>query len=337
VALSSGGRQDADVTISSWTPADLPDLSAHRVVVTGANSGLGFHTALELARHGAHVVLACRDPRRGDEALGQVRVQAPGASVELRRLDLADLASVRAFAEGVLADDERLDVLVNNAGVMAVPRRTTADGFELQFGTNHLGHFALTGLLLPALLRGSVLGGPARVVTVSSGLHRIGRLDRTDLMGERRYRRWGAYGQAKLANLLFTYELQHRAAAAGAPLAALAAHPGYAATNLQHVAPDMGASGLRARLGHVTADLGNRLLAQPAAHGAWPSLRAAGDPTARGGEFYGPGGFAEQRGHPRVVSPAATALDTDDARWLWERSIELTGVRFAELAPQPAP
>jgi len=312
-----------------WTPEALPDLSGVVAVVTGANSGLGFHTALELARHGAHVVLAARDPGRGDLALGQVRVQAPGASAELRQLDLADLASVRAFADGLLEGTGRVDVLVNNAGVMAVPRRLTEDGFELQLGTNHLGHFALTGLLLPALLTGSVLGGPARVVTVSSMLHRRGRLHRDDLMGERRYTPYGAYGQSKLANLLFTYELQRRIDSAGlsARLASLASHPGYAATNLQAVGPQMTGSSLQARLGAI----GNRFLAQSAAQGAWPSLRAAGDPAARGGEFYGPGGFADMRGNPRPVTPAEHALDTSDAAWLWERSVELTGVGYAPL------
>lgn len=316
------------MTAERWTPANLPDLQGSRAVVTGANSGLGFHTALELARHGAHVILATRDPERGDDALGQVRVQAPGASVELRLLDLADLASIRDFAAGVAGGGGRIDLLVNNAGVMAVPHRRTADGFELQLGTNHLGHFALTGLLLPALLRGSVLGGPARVVTVSSMLHRMGRLHRDDLMGERRYSPYRAYGQSKLANLLFTFELQRRAQAAGASLAALASHPGYAATNLQAVGPQMAGSSLQARL----SELGNRLFAQSAAQGAWPSLRAAGDPAAAGGQFYGPGGFAEQRGNPRLVSPAKHATNADDAAWLWDRSVQLTGVDYRRLS-----
>ena len=316
------------MAVDRWTPADLPDLSGVVAVVTGANSGLGFHTALELARHGAHVVLAARDPERGDDALGQVRVQAPGASAELRRLDLADLASVRDFAAALLDQRGRIDLLVNNAGVMAVPPRQTADGFELQFGTNHLGHFALTGLLLAGLLKGSVLGGPARVVTVSSVLHRPGRLHREDLMGHGWYSPYRAYSQSKLANLLFTFELQRRAQAAGAALASLAAHPGYAATNLQAVGPQMTGSSVQARLSAV----GNRLLAQPAAHGAWPSLRAAGDPAAFGGQFYGPGGFAEQRGHPRVVSASRSATDPSDAAWLWDRSIQLTGVDYALLA-----
>jgi NAD(P)-dependent dehydrogenase (short-subunit alcohol dehydrogenase family) len=231
------------------------------------------------------------------------------------------------------SETKRIDVLVNNAGVMAVPHRTTADGFELQLGTNHLGAFALTGLLMPALLRGSALGGPARVVTVSSTLHHSGRLSRTNLMGERAYGRWRAYGQSKLANMLFTYELQRRAEAAGGPVAALAAHPGWAATNLQHAGPNLDGAGLRVRLTDAAASLANRLFAQSAAEGAWPTLRAATDPQARGGQFYGPGGFAEQRGSPRIVRPAAHALDADDARWLWKRSAELTGVDFALYLP----
>jgi len=313
-----------------WTPARLPDLTGTTAVVTGANSGLGLETSVGLARAGAHVVLACRDTVRGDVALGQVRVRVPGASAELRTLDLADVASVRSFAQA-LGDDlttagTALGLLVNNAGVMAIPRRTTAQGFEMQLGTNHLGHFALTGLLLPLLLAsgetGGVAGGPARVVTVSSGAHRMGRLDRDDLMGERRYRPWGAYAQSKLANLLFMRELQRRADAAAAPLLSLAAHPGYAATNLQAVGPQMSGS----RFGAVLTAVGNRVFAQSAEMGAGPTLRAAGDPAARGGDYFGPDGFGEQRGHPERVGMTAAARDDDAAAWLWQRSVELTGV-----------
>lgn len=309
-----------------WTPAALPDLSAVTAVVTGANSGLGLETSVELARAGAHVVLACRDPLRGDEALGQVRVRVPAASVELRVLDLASLASVRAFADGVLAAfGTGLGVLVNNAGVMAIPRRTTADGFEMQLGTNHLGHFALTGLLLPALLAtgptGGVGAGPARVVTVSSNAHKLGRLDRDDLMGERRYAPWKAYGQAKLANLLFTRELQRRADAASVPLLSLAAHPGYARTNLTTNGP-----AAHSRLVRLLTSISERVAAQGAVEGAWPTLRAVGDPTARGGDYFGPDGFLEQKGHPKRVQPTAAARNDADAAWLWERSVELTGV-----------
>jgi NAD(P)-dependent dehydrogenase (short-subunit alcohol dehydrogenase family) len=318
------------VTDSEWTAADMPDLAGVRAVVTGANSGLGFHTTLELARQGANVLLGVRDETRGADAVQQVLRQVPVARLEVRTLDLADLASVRAFADTV--GQLPLDLLVNNAGVMAIPHRLTADGFEMQFGTNHLGHVALTGLLLPALLKGSLRGGPPRVVTLSSMIHRRGRLDREDLMGERTYSPWRAYGQSKLANLLFMRELQRRADAARVPLLSLGAHPGYAATNLQFAGPRM----RRSRLREVFARLGNVVLAQPAAHGAWPILRAATDPDARGGDYYGPGGFAEQRGHPVRVGMSAQAMDDADAAWLWERSVELTGVGFEALAP-PAP
>jgi len=298
----------------------LPDLSGIRAVVTGANSGLGLVTARELARAGAHVVLACRDLLKGDAALGQIRVGVPGADVALLRLDLADLASVRAFTDELMGTAPGLDPLVNNAGVMAIPRHTTADGFELQLGTNHLGHFALTARLMPALLG----HGPARVVTVSSFMHTTGHLNRDDLMGERSYRPWRAYGQAKLANLLFATELQRRAEAVSAPLLSLAAHPGYASTNLQAVGPRMSGS----RLGAVMASIGNRLFAQPAAAGALPTLRAATDPDVHGFTYFGPGGLFAMRGAP--VPGARTsraARNAADAAWLWQRSAELTGVQ----------
>ena len=309
-----------------WEPKQLPDLSGVTAVVTGANSGLGLETSVELARAGAHVVLACRDPLRGDEALGQVRVRVPGASAELAALDLASLASVRSFADAVVERHPALGLLVNNAGVMALPkRRTTADGFEMQLGTNHLGHFALTAHLLPALLAtgatGGPAGGPARVVNVASNVHKMGRLRRDDLMGEQKYSAWGAYGQSKLANLLFTRELARRAADAGAPLLALASHPGYARTNLTASGPAAGSAVALRFMGLV-----ERFAAQGADAGAWPSLRAAGDPAAVNGQYYGPGGFMEQKGHPQVVQPSAAAQDDAAARWLWERSVELTGV-----------
>src|SRR5438105_5312810 len=209
--------------MAKWTASDIPDLGGKTAVVTGANSGLGFETAIELARHGAQVVLACRDEGRGKDALERVQTRLPDAKVELSLLDLADLASVRKFA----GDVQDVDLLINNAGVMALKeRRTTADGFEMQFGTNHLGHFALTGLLLPRLLSRP----EPRVVTESSGAHRIGRINFGDLQGERRYFRWLAYGQSKLANLMFVFELQRRATEAGTALGSMAAHPGYART-----------------------------------------------------------------------------------------------------------
>jgi NAD(P)-dependent dehydrogenase (short-subunit alcohol dehydrogenase family) len=310
-----------------WTPADIGDLQDVTAIVTGANSGLGLRTAVRLAEHGATVVLACRDAGRGASALATVRAEVSAADAELAELDLAELASVREFATAW--GGRRLDLLINNAGVMAIPRRVTADGFELQLATNHLGHFALTGLLLPSLLAGSVAGGPARVVVLSSSLHRSGRMQGADLMLEHNYTPWRAYGQSKLANLLFMRELQRRAGAAGVPLAALAAHPGYAATNLQTVGPKMSGRAWQGRM----FDAATRVLGQSADRGAWPTLRAATDPHARGGEYYGPRGLGEQRGAPKRVGMSAQALDPVAAEWLWERSVALTGVDYALLEP----
>jgi NAD(P)-dependent dehydrogenase (short-subunit alcohol dehydrogenase family) len=281
-------------------------------VVTGANSGIGFHTALELARAGARVVVAARSRERGEAAVARME-----GDVELRLLDLADLASVREFAAGF---DEPLDLLVNNAGVMALPQRKTPDGFEMQFGTNHLGHFALTGLLLPRLLE----AGDPRVVTVSSFLHRSGKIDFDDLQGERDYQRWRQYSQSKLANLLFALELQRRADAAGANLLSAAAHPGYAATNLQYAGPEMEGSRLR----KLMMRIGNTVMAQSDANGALPTLYAATQDIP-GAAYAGPGGFREQRGAPTLVGMTKDASDPETARRLWDVSEELTGVSYA--------
>ncbi len=308
-----------------WTAADIPDQSGRTAVVTGANSGLGLATARELARHGAHVVLACRSEERGARALEQVREAAPSADVELGALDLGDLASVRAFAERYRSEHDGLDVLINNAGIMAVPKATTADGFESQIGTNHLGHFALTGLLLPALLARP----QGRVVTVSSVAHWIGRVKLDDLNSERRYQRWLAYGQSKLANLVFTLELQRRAAAAGLELRAIAVHPGYADTNLQ-------TAGKTSLFDRIYAPIGNRLVAQSADQGAWPSLYAATMPDVPSGAFIGPDGIGETRGHPRFVRARRGADDPDTGRRLWELSEQLTGVTYAFVAAPAA-
>lgn len=306
--------------MSRWTTADIPALSGMTAVVTGANSGLGFQVAVELARAGARVVLACRSERTGGEAVLRLKGQVPPADVTLGSLDLASLASVADFAECYLGEHRSLDLLVNNAGVMAIPYARTADGFEMQFGTNHLGHFALTGRLLPALLTGRA----SRVVTVSSFAHRMGRIDFSDLHAERHYQKWTAYGSSKLANLLFSYELQRRAEAAGAALRALAAHPGYAATNLQSRGPQLAGS----RVSEVGAALGNRLFGQSAAAGALPTLRAATEPDAAGGTFFGPGGPLQMRGHPKPVQSSSAAHDPEVARRLWAASEELTGVRY---------
>ncbi|MEV7435812.1 oxidoreductase [Streptomyces griseoviridis] len=295
---------------SKWNVTDIPDQSGRTAVVTGANSGLGTATVEALAGAGAHVVLAVRDPRRGEAAAARI----PG-SVEVRRLDLADLASVREFAAGWRGD---LDLLINNAGVMNIPESATKDGFETQFGTNHLGHFALTNLLLPHLTE--------RVVTVSSGAHRMPgtpriHFDNLDLTGE--YAPMKAYSQSKLANLLFTLELQRRLTAAGSPVRATAAHPGWAATNLQ----SHDGSAVRRAFMRV----GNRLVAQDNRAGALPTLYAA-VADLPGASYVGPDGLGEMRGGPALVGRSAAASDPAAARHLWTVSEELTGVTF----PVPA-
>ncbi len=316
-----------------WTAHDLPDLSGRTFVVTGANSGLGFETVRGLARKGARVVMACRDPGKAGTALDRLKSELPEADVEARELDLASLATIARFAEDWLASGDRLDVLVNNAGVMALPRRTTEDGFEMQIGTNHLGHFALTGRLLPRLLEQP----GARVVNVSSTMHKIGRMDFDDLHGERRYSKWPAYGQSKLANLLFTYELQRRFEGAGKDAIAVAAHPGYAATNLQATGPRMEGSSFMERV----VGLGNRLMAQSAEGGAQPSLHAAAALDVRGGDYFGPGGLAEMRGAPNRVRSTRASHDRTAALRLWDLSEKLTGVTFPladrSAGPQRAP
>ena len=290
--------------MTTFRRTDIPDMSGRRVIVTGASSGIGRETAQALAGAGASVVLAVRDLDRGRAA-----AQTMPGETEVRSLDLASLAAVRAFAA---AWNGPIDLLINNAGVMVPPLSRTEDGFELQFGTNHLGHFALTNLLLERIT--------GRVVTVSSTGHRIGQIDFDDLNWERMpYNAWRAYGQSKLANLLFTAELQRRLTAAGSAVVATAAHPGYAATNLQFHSGN--------RLMDVLSTIGNRLLAQDAASGALPTLFAAvGD--IPGNSFAGPGGFMEQRGAPKLVGRSPAAQDKDAAQRLWTVSEQLTGVRF---------
>jgi NAD(P)-dependent dehydrogenase (short-subunit alcohol dehydrogenase family) len=306
--------------MSRWTTADIPDQTGRTAVVTGANSGLGYQTALALAKAGATVVLACRDAKRGEAALERLRTAVPDAGdrLQLRTLDLADLDSVRTFAEGLAG--QQLDLLINNAGVMALPsRKLTAQRFEMQFGTNHLGHFALTGLLLPALLERP----DSRVVSVSSGLHKMGRASQLeDLQSERKYGAWSAYGLSKLANIWFTAELDRRLRAAGASTITAAAHPGYAATNLQLAGPSADGESFFSRLSAV----GNRFFAQSDAMGALPTLRAATAPDVVSGEYYGPGGFAEQRGYPKRVNYSAAGHDQQAAARLWTESERLTGV-----------
>jgi NAD(P)-dependent dehydrogenase (short-subunit alcohol dehydrogenase family) len=302
-----------------WSSEQIPDQQGRTAIVTGANSGLGLVTARELARHGASVILACRDLTKGAEAQRTIEAAAaPGARVELSQLDLGDLASIASFAERFRARVEHstLDLLINNAGVMAPPRRETSDGFELQLGTNHLGHFALTGRLLE-LMQGLK---DARVVTLSSNAHKMGRIDFEDLQHERRYRRWDAYGQSKLANLLFALELDRRLRASGSAVKSLAAHPGYAATNLQYAAAPI--------LDRLVMRVTNVVMAQSAEDGALPILYAATSPGLDGGTYIGPDGPGEFRGRPHLSTPTRAARDEQLAERVWELSEELTGVSF---------
>jgi NAD(P)-dependent dehydrogenase (short-subunit alcohol dehydrogenase family) len=294
----------------TWTTKDLPDQTGRTFVITGANSGIGLGTARALTEKGARVVLAVRDTSKGEQAAKEI-----GGRTDVRRLDLADLASVRAFAQDF---DTDVDVLINNAGVMNIPHATTVDGFEMQIGTNHLGHFALTNLLLPRIIE--------RVVVVASGAHRFGKIRLDDLNWERGYRRHAAYGQAKLANLLFMSELQRRLSASGSPVKVTGAHPGWAATNLQS------RSGNRVENGLMAA--GNRLFAQDGDMGALPTLYAA-TMDLPGNAYIGPDGRFELRGHPTPVGRSKAATDETTARALWELSEKLTGIGFPKgtLAP----
>ena len=307
-----------------WTADELPDLSDRVIVVTGANGGLGFATTRALVRHGAHVIMACRSAEKAAEAARRIEDEGPSGRVEPWALDLASLRSIETFAERVAAQHDELYALCNNAGVMALPRCTTADGFEMQLGTNHLGHYALTGRLLPLLLASE----GSRVVTVSSIMHRMGRLDFDDLQGERRYAKWNAYGASKLANLLFTYELQRRLSAAKAETIAVAVHPGYSNTNLQTEAARMSGSMITGRLMAAAS----RMAAQSPEMGALPSLYALTADDVRGGDFIGPGGLMQMWGYPTKVEPAAAAKDLELAARLWAVSQQLTGVRYDALA-----
>ena len=307
----------------AWTAAEMPDLTGRTIVVTGANSGLGYEGSRAFAAKGAHVVMACRSAEKGEAACAKVRAEKPAGKVEVMSLDLASLASVRRFAEELSNRVDRVDVLCNNAGVMAIPRRETADGFEMQLGTNHFGHFALTGLLLRKLL--ATPG--ARIVTQSSGAHRGGRMNFDDLHGKLRYQKWLTYGQSKLANLLFAFELDRRLREKGANAISVACHPGYAATELQGVGPRMEGSGFMERI----MELGNRIFAQDAAAGALPMLYAATAPDVVGGDYWGPSSIGELWGAPKRVGTTARARDVEAARRLWEISEEATGVRYEGL------
>lgn len=293
----------------SWSTTDIPDQTGRTAVVTGANTGLGYETAAALAAKGAHVVLAVRNLEKGKAAADLIARRTPGADVTLQQLDLTSLQSVREAADQLHAALDRVDLLVNNAGVMFTPEEKTKDGFELQFGTNHLGHFAFTGRMLDLLLATP----DSRVVTVSSIGHRFGRIRFDDLQSERSYNRFTAYGAAKLANLLFTYELQHRLA--GTTTSALAAHPGGSASELDRHLPG-------------PLKLVFAAMSQDTEAGALPTLRAATDPGVSGGQYLGPAGFMEMRGTPKVVSSSRRSHDADVQRRLWTVSEELTGVTF---------
>jgi NAD(P)-dependent dehydrogenase (short-subunit alcohol dehydrogenase family) len=305
----------------NWTTDDMPDLTGKVIIVTGSNSGLGFEEAKEFARKGAQTILACRSMDKAKAALAQMLAAVPNAPAEIMHLDLASQVSVHQFVSEFKKKYAKLDVLVNNAGIMMVPYSTTEDGFESQFGTNHLGHFALTGLLIDSLLNTS----GSRVVNISSYAHRIGSMDFTNLMyeGGNGYSSTRAYGRSKLANLLFTYELQRRFEAIGADAIAVASHPGSSHTNLtSHIENKWYSKLLNTLL---------EPMAQSAAMGALPTIRAAVDPNVKGGQYYGPDGFMEQRGYPVVVSSNRASHEATDARQLWQVSEQLTGVRYAQL------
>ena len=304
-----------------WTADQIPDQSGRTFIVTGASSGLGFETSRQLAAHGGRVVMASRS---GRDAADRIRAAQPAAAVEFRPLDLADLDSVRAFAAAILQDGIGVDVLVSNAGVMFPPRRLTPQGFESQFATNHLGHFALAGLLFGAIRTRQ----DPRVITVSSAEHKGGSIHFDDLTGERSYSPRAFYQQSKFANVLFGLELDRRVRAAGIAVRSILAHPGYAATNLQSSGPT--------GLGKQLMKVGNRLIAQSAEMGALSELYAATDPGAESGRFYGPGGFMELRGYPAEVQPVAAAKNEETARRLWDISEQLTGVTW-DLQPAPPP
>ena len=306
-----------------WTADQIPSQAGKTALITGANSGIGYQAALELARHGAHVLLGCRNEAKGRAALDRLLREAPGASAEVVQLDMASLASIRAFAAGFIGRGIALDLLINNAGVMALPKRElTEDGFERQLGTNHLGHFALTGLLLPALM-----AAPApRVVTVASLAHRTGKIDFDNLQRERGYEGWDAYNASKLANILFAKELDRRARAAHSRLLSLAVHPGVSTTSIFENGP--GTTNLKAMMVKLLAPV----LMQNDEGGALPTLYAATSPDAHGGEYIGPDGFGELKGAPVVVQPRPQALDVAVGERLWAVSEELTGVHYPALS-----
>ena len=307
---------------TKWSAAQIPDQQGRFALVTGANSGIGYQAALELARHGAHVLLGCRSQQKAQDAVARLRAAVPDAKADFVLLDMASLRSIRDFAASFASSGLALDLLINNAGVMALPKRElTEDGFERQFGTNHLGHFALTGLLMPHILRAAA----PRVITVASLAHQGGKIEFDNLQSERKYVPWAAYNASKLANILFARELDRRAREAGSRLLSLPVHPGVSQTQI--VANGPGANDLKTKFIFTFA----KFLTSPDSEGALPTLYAATRPGVHGGDYIGPDGFMELKGAPTVVKPRPHALDEATGRKLWEVSEQLTGVVYPQL------
>jgi NAD(P)-dependent dehydrogenase (short-subunit alcohol dehydrogenase family) len=303
-----------------WKASDMPDLTGKIALVTGGNSGLGFFTCLELARKGAHVVLAARNKERGLDALEKIKLKIPSADLQFMKLDLANIESIKHFADSFIEEYEKLDILINNAGVMALPLRRTAQGFEMQFGTNHLGHFALTSLLFDFIERTP----GSRIVNVSSLMHKRGKINFDDLNWEKSYSKWDAYSQSKLSNLLFSLELNRRLRSAGKQTSVMTSHPGYASTKLQIRGGEMEGSKMTVRANNLM----NALIAQPAWKGALPSLYAATCEKAISGKLYGPSGLGSIRGYPREEKINPKLTNPEVAKRLWEESERLIGMRF---------
>lgn len=311
-----------------WDHTRIPNQAGKLAVVTGANSGLGWHISLQLARQGAHVVMACRDKARAMQAMDAIRAEVPDARLSFQALDLASLDKVRACAAALAAAHPRIDLLVNNAGVMFLPYALSADGFEIQMACNHLGHFLLTGMLLPQLAQAAA----PRIVTMSSGFNHYGRLPQEGFKGQPRYSRHRAYCDTKLANIVFARELALRLESAGSHIASVAAHPGYAATNLQFGAANLSASPWLAGLSRASMRLSNALLAQPASMGALPALYAATEPGVKSGDYIGPDGFQESRGYPKLVDVPKRARDADQVARFWAQSEQATGFCYHDAA-----
>jgi len=306
---------------NSWTSDDMPDLQKKNVIVTGANSGIGFEACRKFAEKNAHVVMACRSLEKGKEAKQKIEKENDSADLEVRKLDLADLSSVREFAEEFKTNNDKLDILCNNAGIMAIPRQETEDGFEKQFGVNHLGHFALTAELIPALIESE----EGRIVTQSSGLHEKGSINFDDLMMEKEYDKWDAYANSKLANVLFAYELQRKLEKYDLDIKSVVCHPGYASTNLQYKGPEEEGSKLKL----LGMKIANGLIAQSAENGSLPMLYASVAEEIEGGEYVGPNGLANMRGYPEIQDSSEESKDEDVAEALWTRSESLTGISYS--------